>query len=80
MNSFLYPRLRSRSFSQDGLLYLWSQDQSEPLQTLQGHGRGAVFDVVWNDAQQLLASCGEDRTVRTWVWEAEKGEEEEGKA
>lgn len=63
---------------QDGLVYIWDTSQSEPLQTLEGHTKGPVYEVVWNDAQSLLASCGEDRTVRTWGWEkrGDDGEED----
>uniref|UniRef100_V5EEU8 WD40 repeat-containing protein SMU1 n=2 Tax=Kalmanozyma brasiliensis (strain GHG001) TaxID=1365824 RepID=V5EEU8_KALBG len=88
--------------SEDGLIYMWDQESSEVLQTLEGHGRdtlhpttrgaggmsayanaGAVGDLtsslstnnnvaygaVWNKAQSLLASCGDDGTVKTWIWD-----------
>ena len=98
--------------SEDGLIYMWDQESSEVLQTLEGHGRdtlhssntsaarsivgaghtsaattasaGSVvsdltsslstnnnvaYGAVWNKAQSLLASCGDDGTVKTWIWD-----------
>ena len=63
--------------SEDGLIYLWSLDNThsdQPVATLAGHKGGPVYEAVWNERMGLLASCGEDRTVRTWVWEEESQE------
>ncbi|SPC61807.1 related to TAF5 - subunit of TFIID and SAGA complexes [Ustilago sp. UG-2017b] len=95
--------------SEDGLIYMWDQESSEVLQTLEGHGRDTLHQVtksttalpgsmggvqgsnsvvsdltsslstnnnvaygaVWNKAQSLLASCGDDGTVKTWIWDGE---------
>ncbi|KIS67698.1 uncharacterized protein UMAG_11126 [Mycosarcoma maydis] len=87
--------------SEDGLIYMWDQESSEVLQTLEGHGRDTLhpmnklagtngtnktsvvsdltsslstnnnvaYGAVWNKAQSLLASCGDDGTVKTWMWD-----------
>ncbi|CDR98824.1 related to TAF5-subunit of TFIID and SAGA complexes [Sporisorium scitamineum] len=89
--------------SEDGLIYMWDQESSEVLQTLEGHGRdilhpgnkltggtaatatagsfvsdltsslstnnNVAYGAVWNKAQSLLASCGDDGTVKTWTWD-----------
>lgn len=93
--------------SEDGLIYMWDQESSEVLQTLEGHGRdtrypsgaanaspsggnkmysrsassasdlsgllstnnNVAYGAVWNKAQSLLASCGDDGTVKTWIWD-----------
>ncbi|KAJ1024787.1 hypothetical protein NDA16_002827 [Ustilago loliicola] len=92
--------------SEDGLIYMWDQESSEVLQTLEGHGRDTLhrcskstalpghtsgvqgsnsvvsdltsslstnnnvaYGAVWNKAQSLLASCGDDGTVKTWIWD-----------
>lgn len=62
------------SGSEDGTVLLWDQESSECLQTLTGHGEGVVYCARWNRAQSLLASCGDDGTVRTWYWD-EGGQE-----
>jgi WD40 repeat protein len=67
------------SGSEDGTVLLWDQDSSECLQTLAGHGHGVVYSARWNKAQSLLASCGDDGTVRTWFWN-EGGHEDQGVA
>ncbi|PWZ01158.1 WD40 repeat-like protein [Testicularia cyperi] len=130
--------------SEDGMIYMWDQESSEVLQTLEGHGRDTLYSrtttsagfpptfsssgaggggagpsasgkpasilsststdptsasasanqagrpsrssiasdlsslstnnnvaygAVWNKAQSLLASCGDDGTVKTWIWD-----------
>lgn len=96
--AFAHPSLIV-SGSEDGLVYMWGQESSLPLQTLEGHGieHGAampsghsvnttpsaaaaaasaagsrkqvvVYSAVWNNVQGLLASCGDDGTVRLWDW------------
>ncbi|RUS25142.1 WD40-repeat-containing domain protein, partial [Jimgerdemannia flammicorona] len=54
--------------SEDGIVYIWDQETGEVLQKLRGHDGGPVYSAVWNNRQSLLASCGDDRTVRTWCW------------
>ena len=62
--------------SEDGRIYMWDQESSEVLQTLEGHAEhvpwavnAAAYGATWNKAQSLLASCGDDGTVKTWVWD-----------
>lgn len=62
------------SGSEDGEVFLWDQESSECLQTLAGHGGGVVYCARWNKAQSLLASCGDDGSLRTWYWD-EGGED-----
>ncbi|SPO38984.1 related to TAF5 - subunit of TFIID and SAGA complexes [Pseudozyma flocculosa] len=31
-----------------------------------------AYGAVWNKAQSLLASCGDDGTVKTWVWDEKR--------
>ena len=53
------------SGSEDGVVHLWDIQKGDILQRLRGHS-GPVFDVSWSASQSILASCGEDRTVRIW--------------
>ncbi|SNX86260.1 related to TAF5 - subunit of TFIID and SAGA complexes [Melanopsichium pennsylvanicum] len=34
-----------------------------------------AYGAVWNKAQSLLASCGDDGTVKTWIWDEGRGPE-----
>ena len=43
----------------------------ELVQSLKGHD-GRVWDVCWHPQGNLLASCGEDKTVRIWGREGSK--------
>lgn len=52
--------------SEDGAVYMWDTGEDTPLPRLLGHA-GVVYDVRWSQKQQMLASCSEDTTVRTWV-------------
>ena len=36
----------------------------EPIRILEGH-QGASYRAIWNSKLGLMASCGDDRTVRT---------------
>ncbi|ORZ29211.1 WD40-repeat-containing domain protein [Catenaria anguillulae PL171] len=54
--------------SEDGVGYVWDRESGAVLQKLRGH-RGIVYDVRWNARQQLLASCSDDGTVRTWAFD-----------
>ena len=53
------------SGSETGEVVLWQRDTAETVAVLTGH-EGAVFDVQWNERKSILASCGDDGTVRTW--------------
>ena len=53
------------SGSESGEVVLWQRDTAETVGVLAGH-EGAVFSVQWNERKSLLASCGDDGTVRTW--------------
>ncbi|CAD6962906.1 unnamed protein product [Tilletia controversa] len=51
-----------------------SSMQHTPTPTNTGTGTtpsdlNVVYEATWNAAQSLLASCGEDGTVRTWVFD-----------
>jgi len=37
--------------------------------TTSSNGLNVVYEATWNAAQSLLASCGEDGTVRTWIFD-----------
>ena len=53
--------------AEDGKLYIWSSRSGQQLQCLEGHS-GCVNAVAWNPALPwLLASAGDDGTVRTYL-------------
>ena len=56
------------SGSDDGTLHVWEAASGRPLSTLEGHPGGASYRALWSAKQGLLASCGEDGTVRTWSY------------
>jgi WD40 repeat protein len=58
--------------STDGRISIWDEESSEPLQTLDGHA-GVAYQAEWSKGQSLLASCGDDRLVRTWSFDPSKG-------
>jgi hypothetical protein len=41
-----------------------------PVKTLQGHGKGAVFDAKWNAGGDVI-TAGEDGAVGIWTTEEE---------
>eukprot|EP00051_Salpingoeca_urceolata_P015999 m.210453 g.210453 ORF g.210453 m.210453 type:complete len:152 (-) comp18560_c0_seq8:132-587(-) len=51
--------------SEDALVYLWDANSGAVVETLAGHD-GVVYDAVWSPSQQMLASCGDEGTIRTW--------------
>jgi hypothetical protein len=56
------------SGSDDGTLHVWEAASGRPLSTLIGHPGGPSYRALWSAKQSLLASCGEDGTVRTWSY------------
>lgn len=42
-----------------------------------GGGACVAYGAVWNRAQSLLASCGDDGTVKTWVWDDKEKRDDE---
>jgi len=56
------------SGSDDGTLHVWEAASGRPLSTLEGHPGGPSYRALWSAKQGLLASCGEDGTVRTWSY------------
>ncbi|KAI9168631.1 hypothetical protein H9P43_008004 [Blastocladiella emersonii ATCC 22665] len=54
--------------SEDGVGYVWDRESGALLQRLRAH-RGTMYDVRWCARQQLLVSCSEDATVRTWHYD-----------
>eukprot|EP00993_Chasmostoma_nieuportense_P000186 NODE_116_length_3099_cov_33.815612_g109_i0.p1 GENE.NODE_116_length_3099_cov_33.815612_g109_i0~~NODE_116_length_3099_cov_33.815612_g109_i0.p1 ORF type:complete len:583 (-),score=122.06 NODE_116_length_3099_cov_33.815612_g109_i0:145-1893(-) len=55
------------SASEDGGVHMWGK-AGNSLAVLQGH-QGPCFAVKWSPQQKLLASCGQDQTVRLWQCE-----------
>lgn len=53
---------------QDEMIYIWDIMTGDLLQTLKGH-TGTVYTATWNPYQSLLASCGDDGTVKTWWYD-----------
>lgn len=56
------------SGSDDWALHVWETASGRPLSTLAGHPGGPAYRALWSAKQGLLASCGEDGTVRTWAY------------
>lgn len=53
--------------SEDGKLYIWSARSGQQLECLEAHG-ACVNAVAWNPAMPwLLATAGDDGTVRTFL-------------
>lgn len=51
--------------SEDGIIYCWDILTSKIVEKLSGHS-GVVYQAIWNSKQGILASCGEDKLIRTW--------------
>ena len=58
------PRNGNQNMREFSWHYLWHLLHAE-LATLKGH-EGEVYSVDYSPADSLLASCGQDRTVRLW--------------
>ncbi|KAK4054467.1 hypothetical protein OIV83_000961 [Microbotryomycetes sp. JL201] len=56
------------SGSEDGMLYMWDREDSDVLQTLEGH-EGIAYGAVWNDKQSLLLSYGSDGKLKSWEYD-----------
>lgn len=56
------------SGSEDSMVYVWHRATGRLIETLRGHTHGAVNDVAWcpSTHTSLVASCGDDGTVRIW--------------
>mmetsp|Transcript_26225 Transcript_26225/g.34013 ORF Transcript_26225/g.34013 Transcript_26225/m.34013 type:complete len:759 (-) Transcript_26225:76-2352(-) len=54
--------------SDDGQCWVWDLKSGRSLECLSGHC-GTVYQGIHHPAQHLLATCGEDSTVRTWAWQ-----------
>ncbi|KAK4053933.1 hypothetical protein OIO90_003770 [Microbotryomycetes sp. JL221] len=65
------------SGSEDGMLYMWDREDSEVLQTLEGH-EGIAYGAVWSDKQSLLLSYGSDAKLRTWEYDESRELDFEG--
>ena len=53
------------SGSEDGKIFAWDAQGKEVLQVMEGH-EGVVFGVDTWDESGVLATCGQDKTVRVW--------------
>lgn len=55
------------SGSEDGSVYVWQGESSEPFEVLAGHNE-TVNAVAWNpvSSRKIIASCSDDWTVRIW--------------
>lgn len=51
--------------SEDGLVYVWDINTGAVVETLVGH-TGVVYTAKWSEQASLLASCGDDNTIKTW--------------
>lgn len=55
------------SGSEDSCIYIYHRTTGKLLDRLVGHGPGSVNTVCWHPKMpSMLASCGDDRTVRIW--------------
>jgi WD40 repeat protein len=51
------------------MVWIWDVDTHEPVEVLTGH-TGSVITMAFNQDGSLLASAGEDQTIR--IWETQK--------
>mmetsp|Transcript_30715 Transcript_30715/g.51990 ORF Transcript_30715/g.51990 Transcript_30715/m.51990 type:complete len:255 (-) Transcript_30715:130-894(-) len=54
------------SGSEDGCVYMWDRESGQLIQRLNAVHDDIVYDVKWNNAAGLLATCSHDGTVRTF--------------
>lgn len=62
--------LCSQFFCPDGAVYVWNRETGQLIVTLEGHEHGTVNAVAWTVSAQgvpLIASVGDDSTVRIWA-------------
>lgn len=52
----------------DGMVHIWDKESGDILQRLGDH-QNTVYTAVWNNSKSMLASCSDDRTVRTWWYD-----------
>ncbi|KAK2861326.1 hypothetical protein FQN49_004319 [Arthroderma sp. PD_2] len=56
------------SGSEDAKIYIWHKENSQLVESLEGHVSGCVNAVAWNPTEPgMFASAGDDRKVRIWM-------------
>lgn len=58
------------SGSEDGIVYIWDIGQGEIVQRLNSHN-GIVYGACWNSKRSSLATCSDDKTIKTWHYNKE---------
>jgi len=66
-----HKRAMLLSGSEDGSVFLWDVNSKAVLQRLVGHD-GVVMGVDVHPAENMIVSCGMDRTIRIWRDEGER--------
>ncbi|KAJ3119167.1 hypothetical protein HK100_000435 [Physocladia obscura] len=57
--------------SEDSMVHVWDADKGTLISRLSGHG-GIAYSAVWNANQSLFCSSSDDRTLKTWWFDAAK--------